>query len=228
MKKKITSVKVDSFRGESVILYPMKGKADNTILKQFFNDKEIAEIEKDFANFYKLVLNNCIDEKAKKLFKRINQELKNLYFLYLWQLIEFGPKRAVNAGDETIVTDLLKDAMSRKGLLFHAKQKLFFLADTVIAFVMGDDERLKEIKKRYVDMSGRKLNPKTKKMYDEILQKQNELSSKYGKRSQKASLNNAVKIYSHNNSKNWNEKKVKSIVETIRQLLDNGTLTRPK
>ena len=160
MKNKVISLKVDSFRGESVILYPMKSKANKEILKVLLNDKEIEEIEKDIEVFYKLVLDNCIDKQAQKLLKKFKQELKSIYFLYMWQLIEFGPRRAVNAGDEKIETDLLKDAQSRKNIIFHARQKLFFLADIVIAFVMGNDENLREIKKRYYVMTGKKYPPK--------------------------------------------------------------------
>lgn len=172
MKRKVTSLKVKSFRGDEYTFYPMKGNGfDKTYLRQVFSDEEIAQIENDFNQFYKLVSANCIDEQAKKLLKSFQKELKSTYYMYMWESILSHPSRhSVNAGDESIKSDLLNDKQLRDTIILGASMKLFFLADVVIAFVMGNDERLRDMKEELE----RRRNERRKHDY-KILEKMKEI-----------------------------------------------------
>jgi hypothetical protein len=90
-------------------------------------------------------------------------------------------------------------------------------------------EKYEKFKNEYEEwknkMGGRKLKEETALMYKDILIIQNELIQKCGANTQKSSLTNSVRTYSRRNKEHWTEKKIKSISETIRQLLDKGTLT---
>src|ERR1035437_6394445 len=88
MKKKIISLKLDSFRGDNTILYPTKGKGlTEENLLEVFSKEELELLNKDFDQFSKLVLENCINEESQQLFKRFKKELKQKYLLDMYMEI---------------------------------------------------------------------------------------------------------------------------------------------
>lgn len=143
MEKKYTTFKIDSFRKDFILFSHSEGSGfDKQIFQRHFSEEEINQLENHFEQFYKLLLKNCLEIKLKSILKKFKDELKNIYFYEIW--VEIGissPYALVCKEDKT----LLNNKELRKGAILSAEWKLFFFADVVIAFVMGNDEKLRAI-----------------------------------------------------------------------------------
>ena len=163
MKKKITNRALNYFTNHDIPIiikdsrYPdMLTKANKEILKRVCNDEEIKKIERDFNKFYKFIFDYCTDDETEALLESLEEHIKQTYFIYMSNLIELEPS-------------IGKDRIS------NASRQLFFLADLVIASVIGKNNTLKMFLERYEKMTGRKLSEEKKKVLLKIIIKRNEL-----------------------------------------------------
>ncbi len=228
MKNKGNGLRIKSFRGDFITYYNLpKRKADKSHLRKLLTTKELKQIDKDFEDFFKLISENSVDESSVELFKNFKEEIKLNYYNLLWREIAFHPMRkAKQVGNENVVEDLFNDKKLRESLLVEIKLKLFFFADIVLAFVLGNDTLLKNMIEKHKLMSGKKINPINLEHYKEILNIYSKLLKKY-KTGHRCSLTAAVNHYNNTNKLFWNMKKCKSVRETISKLVEKGALQYP-
>ena len=138
-KKPVKSnLQIDSYRGDSSVLYKSHHTDDESILinilSKSFEEEEIENLNKEFDKFFKLLFENSVDDATGNLLIQYKNELRSRYLLDIKR--EFDKECNIYGNS--------KDG--RQPALVMAKGKIFFYADLVIAFVMGNEENLRIMK----------------------------------------------------------------------------------
>lgn len=173
MQKKNSGIKFDTIRGDSITFFTQPGKSVNkSLLVSVFTEKEIKQIDKHFNQFYKLVQEHCLNSELKAWLKKMKPGLRLNYDAQMYEEIAFTSLYARLPKDD--IPEDTKLELRAKAIM-SARIKLFFLADVVIAFVVGNGQILEKLKKRYFQMTGQKLSEEKKKVLIKIINKRNEI-----------------------------------------------------
>ncbi|OGU73749.1 MAG: hypothetical protein A2V93_04680 [Ignavibacteria bacterium RBG_16_34_14] len=214
MKRKNYRTEIDNFRSSGSILiwhnkknYASEKKLTET-LTNIFNHEEIKKLKKDFDKFFKIIENNAIDDEAKQLLKKSKKGLKNNFLMRMYiEIISSPYQNMKNAADESITENLLSDAKLREIIISQAEDNLFYYADIVMAFVMGNEEKLALMKERVTEMSGKKLRPERKVILERIVNTRNQL-----KKNKSSSHNFSWKIAIKNTYKGLTEQQKRELL----------------
>jgi hypothetical protein len=136
MRKKIKGMHLPSLTQEYGTIYFVNEKDD--FYKRSFSDKQVKILNNDFSKFYKLMSDNCFDDKRKNILKRYKKKIKIEYFLNV--------NRKYSPMIELPPVGVFSEEQQKELKFNSARREIFFLADIVLAFIIGDDERLKTMK----------------------------------------------------------------------------------
>jgi len=172
-------------------------------------------IEKGEAPGVALVSFNSQEEKAYKenMLKKDSKEKSIEYYtIYV---------------DLKLVRSIIESLMLMPTTIVSMTQsRTDSLSDKYESKIKSLQNRNKDLKKDAQHgrkFKGKELSPENKKMYEDILAIQKELSDEHGS-GQGSGLTQSVRVYNQRNKCYWNELKIKSIAETIRILKGKGTI----
>jgi hypothetical protein len=143
-RKKIPALHIDTFRDSTHIILHQEGS--NDLVKNIFTKEEMTYLNDTFDNFYIHLRNNIIDNSSKK---RLTKYKNNLREKFVWD----------------IVSEISKfNEITNKQLLISATlDRMFYYADLVMAFVIGNEEIFQSKLKRHT------LTDEEKKQFYDII-----------------------------------------------------------